>query len=342
MEAVFLSEARLGILKARVEQKVEPTLTAWQELEAAADEALDREPHAPAEWFVPLYYEDGEGHVKAKQGLQDDANAAYSLALAYRITDDIRYARAAVRLINAWGTEVKSLKSGEDSGLSFSYHFPALIFAASLLESAECWPVNEQAVFKRFVREKALPINTMARDNNWGNWGLVLVLACAAYTDDQALFDAGATRWKEFIESQIADDGHLIHEVNRAGNKRKGDYGIWYSNFSLFPQTIAAEILRVNGVDLYDYESPSGRSLRQAYEWLAPWIRQPKRFPYFQGGDRKQLVGVKYVSYFEILNAHWPDPYATAVLKKKRPLSANHSAPWLTFTHGALLDESQE
>ena len=342
IKTVFISEARLRTLKSRVEHKAEPTWSAWLILKKSAESALDREPHAPTEWFVPFFYEDPDGHTKAKEGLQDDANAAYSLALVYRMTDDERYAQVAARLINAWGAEVKNLKREEDSCLSFSYHFPALIIAASLLKDSESWPTGEQEAFRRFVREKALPLNTMSRKNNWGNWGLVLVLACAAYTDDPSLLERGATRWKEFTESQVAADGHLIHEVNRGGFGRKGDSGLWYSNFSLLPQTIAAEILRVNGVDIYEYESPSGRSLRQAFEWLAPWIREPERFPYFQGGDGKQPGGAGYVSYFEILNAHWPHSDAMAVLERLRPLSARHSTPWLTFTHGDLLNDARE
>ena len=51
------------------------------------------------------------------------------------------------------------------------------------------------------------------------------------------------------------------------------------------PQTLAAEIARVNGTDLYDYRSPSGRTLRLAFDWLVPYVCEPTKLPYFQGGD---------------------------------------------------------
>jgi len=334
--AVFISDDRLTLLKSRIDEKTEPTWTAWLQVKGAADAALDRQPHAPTKWHVPYYYEDPEGHAGAKQGLQDDANGAYALSLAYRMTGEEEYARATARLLNAWATEVEILERTQDSGLSFSYHFPALIFAADLIEDSPSWPEPDQRAFKDFVRKKAIPQNTMEKDNNWGNWGLVLVMASAAHLDDKGLFEQAVSRWKEFIEEQIADDGHLVHEVNRGGFGRKGDYGMWYSHFSLMPQTIAAEIARVNGVYLYDYVSPSGRSLRLAFEWLVPWVCEPERFPYFQGGEVRKLVGVQYVSYFEILNVHWPIANAAAVLAKLRPLTARHSAPFLTFTHGDL------
>jgi hypothetical protein len=329
---VFLSETRLAVLRARLAAKAPPTADAYRKVRQAAEAELSRQPRAPGHWEVPGYYSNAEGHRKAKEGLQDDANAAYLLALVYRMEGDERFAQAAARLVNGW-TKVQTLSQKDDSGLSFSYHFPALIFAADLLKRWKGWPAAEQEAFRRFVREKALPQNTMAAKNNWGNWGLVLVLASAAHLGDRDLFDTGVARWKELLESQVAEDGHLIHEVTR--NNGVGDYGIWYSNFSLMPQTLAAEIARVNGPDLYEYRAPNGRTLRSAFDRLAPWARRPATFPFFKG-DPKKLHGADYVSYFEILNARWPNADATAMLEQLRPLTAQHAAPALTFTHGGL------
>jgi hypothetical protein len=330
---VFLSETRLAALRARLAAKVPPTADAYKKVRQAAEAHLDRQPHAPDHWEVPGYYSNAEGHRKAKEGLQDDANAAYLLALVYRMEGDERFAQAAARLVNGW-TKVQSLSQKDDSGLSFSYHFPALVFAADLVRRWKGWPAAEQEAFRRFVREKALPQNTMSAKNNWGNWGLVLMLASAACLGDRDLFDKGVARWKELLESQVAEDGHLAHEVTRNGGK--GDYGLWYSHFSLMPQTLAAEIARVNGADLYEYRAPNGRTLRSAFDRLAPWARRPATFPFFKG-DPKELHGTDYVSYFEILNARWPNADATAMLESMRPLTAQHSAPALTFTHGGLL-----
>ena len=165
-----------------------------------------------------------------------------------------------------------------------------------------------------------------------GGFLLVLVLACARYLGDDELLNRGEQRWKELLDRQIDDHGHLHHEVRRSGGMR----GIWYSHFSLLPQTIAAEILRVAGRDLFDWRSPDGHMLRQAFEPLAAWSRDPASFPYWDG-DPDQLTGVTYFSYFEILNERWPNAHAAALLRESRPMTARHSAPVLTFTHGGLL-----
>ncbi len=332
-QAVFLTQARIDTIKQRIAENEEPAFTAFQALKKSAEGQLNRKPHAPEHWYVPGFYNDAEGHTNAKRGLQDDANAAYELALYYCITGEERYAVSSVRLIDAWATNLKTASDKDDSTLSFSYHFPALIFAADLLRDYPGWPQASQQRFKDFVRDRAIPLNTMDRKNNWGNWGLVLVLASAAYLRDEALMDTCIARWKEFIEIQIAEDGHLPHEVHRSEGMR----GIWYSHFTLMPQTIAAEIIRVNGVDLFEYESPGGRTLRQAFERIAPWTHHPETFPYYKD-DPQKLTGTTYVSYFEILNTHWPNPDATAMLESLRPLTARHSAPALTLTHGELIN----
>jgi hypothetical protein len=331
---IFLSPERLEMLKSRLAQHVEPTWTAFQRLRQEADEQRQRQPSVPEDWYVPGYYRDAAGHRRAKNTLADDANSSYTLALCYRMTGDEEYAHTAATLIDAWATHLKRLWPFEDSQLSFSYHFPALILAEDLLQETSLWSLAQRETFRNFVRYKALPMNTMRRANNWGNWGLMLVISCAVCLGATALFERGVRRWREFIEYQIAEDGHLIYEVSR--NDGKGDSGIWYSHFSLMPQTLVAEIAHINGVELYDYVSPSGHRLRQAFDRLAPWANDPASFPYYKGADPSKQESTDYVGYFEILNVRWPNSNAIEMLQRLRPLSATHCTPHLTFTHGNL------
>jgi hypothetical protein len=330
---VFLSPARLARLRERIAARREPTWSAYGQMLAEADAQLARAPHVPETWYIPGYYTDPQGHIQSKEALAGDANAAYTLALAYQLSSGEHYARAAARLAAAWSVGPKKLRHENDSTLSFSYHFPALIFAEDLLRGSPAWDGAQAAAFRAFIIERALTLNCMERENNWGNWGLVLVLAVAASAGLPQLFAQGAARWKEFIERQIAPDGHLPLEVGR--NHGRGEHGLWYTHFSLMPQTLAAEILLVNGVDVYDYVSPrAGVGLRAAYERAAPWARDPATFPYFKGSDVREQSGTDYVSYYEILHPRWPNPDAAAMLSALRPLTATHCAPWLTLTHG--------
>ncbi len=329
---IFLSPERIDAIKERVRLRQEPTYGAFEKLQADADQALTAEANAPKVWYVPRFYADAQGHKDAKLGLRDDANSAYALALMYQITGNAEYGKGAARYLDSWVETVEETSAKDDSKLSFSYHFPPFIFAADLIDDSESiWPKSNQEAFREFLRNKAIPMNTMERQNNWGNWGVTMTMAAAVYLRDQDLFDQTAERWKALTRDQIADDGHMRHEVSR---QEGGDRGIWYSHFSLMPQTISAEIARLQNIDLYDYRSPEGRSLQLAFETLTPWAHHPETFPYYKGDDPSKQHATDYVSYWEILNARWPNEDATAMLEGMRPLTAEHSAPYLTLTHG--------
>lgn len=330
---VLVTDERISLLRRRIARRVEPTYSAWLDLQRYVREHEDHTASVPARWYVPGYYRDSEGHRRAKAGLMEDANTAYAFALYCRLSGQERYGRAAADIISAWTTGLDSISYEDDSTLSFSYHFPAMIYAADLIERAGLLSEDQDEAFRVFLRQKALTLSTIKARNNWGNWGLLLSVSVAAYVHDAALAVRCVRRWKEFIGEQIAEDGHLHHEVRRNG----GRSGLWYSHFSLMPQTLAAEVLRVNGVDVFDYVAPNGRSLRSAFVRLADWSRRPETFPYWDG-PTERLSGRDYYSYFEILVAHWPDENAKALLRRSRPMTARHSAPLLTLTHGDPLD----
>ncbi|MFE5309591.1 alginate lyase family protein [Isoptericola sp. NPDC056605] len=344
---VFLGEAKLAELRDRVTRN--PQDIAWQDVLAQAERAVSRDAQAPEIWEVPPFYAGADANRAAKHALLDDANQAYAAGIAYSVTGEEVYAEAAAKMIRAW-SHVQEVRTTEDSGLTFSYHFPAMIFAADLIDDYDGFSAGDRAAFTAFLRGGSLNANTMDRTNNWGNWGMVLVIATAAYLEDEALFQTAVHRWKYFVEHQIDADGTLPLEISR--NDGTGSHGIWYTHFTLQPQTIAAEIALVNGVDLYDYRSPSGRSLRQAYEAVSGWVAEPETFPVWQG-DPSGMTNVRTieyvfdgrqvrestVSYFEILNAHWPSEAADSVLVADRPVSTLHTSPYLTFTHGPAVVE---
>ncbi len=92
---------------------------------------------------------------------------------------------------------------------------------------------------------------------------------------------------------------------------------------------------------LYDFKSSNGRRLKQAYEKIAEWNRNLDSFAYWKG-DPTKLTGVRYSSYFEILNTQWANDDASKLLGRYRPMTANHSAPFLIFTHGTPLTRGFE
>ncbi len=342
-EGVFISNARLAALRGAIAARDPVVYPAALKLREAAEAALASEPSPPEDgiWRVPGFYQDKEGHRQAKESLKDDANCAYTMALMYRITGDARYGEGAKRNVLAW-TRVRGLSPEADSPLAFSYHFPSMIFAAGLLRGTGVWDREAEERFRSYLerirseyrRTQSWRWPTWTRENNWGNWGMVLGMSAAVYLDDREWFDAMVERWKLLLDRGIDEKGEAHHEVRR--NHNTGTHGIWYTHFTLHPQTLGAEIARLQGVDLYGYTSPSGRSLRQAYETLIPWVDNPRSFPYFRGRDLSGLHHVHAISYFELLQTRWPDRRVERLLQSHRPLDTIHSSPHTTATHGAL------
>lgn len=346
---VYLSDARIGILRDRVEKQQEPNFTAWKEVLKAADAALVATPPlVPSSLRSFSPYKDPKNHEanKGSNTFTRDAQAAYRLALAYRITGDERYASGAVLLLNAWSNGLKVIEAKhQNTALNVSAALPCYIIAADLLSKSPSFTQADRAAFTTFLRNVVLPSDSaglaMKRTNNWANFGTLLAMTAGSYLDDRVLFDRGVSRWKQLVESQMDADGTLKEEVSRPGgtDKTPGAMGLWYSNFSLFPATVAAEVARVNGVDLYGYRTTSGKSLKLAFEKTLPWIKDPKSFTYYKGtGDPANLTGRFLIPHFEMLVPRFSSPLAMEILKAHRPVRTNHCVPDETFTHGDLID----
>lgn len=347
---VLVSDARVAAIATRIAAGEQPQASAYTRLLTAADAGLERAPAPPETFFVPFFYNDPTAHRAARDGLQNDANTAYELALAYRLSGDVRYGDHAAQFIDAWTTTVECVRTREDSALAFSYHFPAFVHAAELLRGTSVWSPASESVFAGFLRETAMPVagSILHRTNNWGSWALETTTAAAAYLGDEEGLGAAHARAVELLEHQIDASGHLPEEVGR--NNGVGDYGIWYTHFSLLPLFLVAETLSVHGYEVHGYVNANGRGLADAANAAAGWVADPASFPYYSG-DLTKLANVRTIdylrdagvtahsmSYFELAQNHFPTDARAALLAEEGPMTTIHSAPYLSLTHGGLAD----
>ncbi len=342
-QGIFISEERITQLRDRINSKTEPNFSAWLQVKKACDEGLSKEPHAVAKWAIPGFYDGHADHENAVDGLHKDTTLAYDEALCFQISRDSKYAKESARLIDAWAMTLKEADpSLADTKLSMNEFFSPMIVAADLLENSGAWSEVQKIRFHKFISEIVLPLNTMEpKTNNHANWGVLLVLCIAAYNDDLALFEKAEARIKALMDLQIGADGTMQLEVDRSDNKNwhggpnRGKNGLWYSNYALTAMTMSAEVLRLNGRDLFEYKTASGKSMRLAFEKTARWDRYPEEFPFYQS-NHGDLMGAHAVSNFEILNQHWKNENATDLLEELRPLTSAAGMPHLTLTHGGF------
>ncbi len=100
---VLNSPERIAEVARRADRGVEPQASGFDRLMADVSAGMARTPAPPEVFFVPFFYNNPTAHRAARDGLQNDANTAYQLALAYRLTGDESYGAHAAEFIGTDG-----------------------------------------------------------------------------------------------------------------------------------------------------------------------------------------------------------------------------------------------
>lgn len=184
--------------------------------------------------------------------------------------------------------------------------FSAYVLAAVMVRADSQW---HDATFKSFLRERVLPLSAASRPNNFGNWGVLLEASSAAYLNDRRLMEQAMNRWRALMFSQVSPDGSMTAEICRSnttdlcGGPDKGVNGLAYTHYTLLPTTLAAEVFRNAGFNVY--AGDAGQRLALAYARAAGWTVHPETFPYY-ASNGGQLIGVRNAAYFRILQRRVP------------------------------------
>lgn len=291
----------------------------WDGLLSQCEAALKVEGKPVADFSPPPHYGPNGVQADAKdspnRALQRESLAVYRLAQCFAISKDARYSTKAEQLLDGWAhtTERIGTLQGADE---FNFNFPYALMGAYLLQRDANWTDRN---FSDFVRKIVVPANNSDKPNNHGNWGVLLLATAGGYLDDPTILGQARQRWLELMRSQVADDGSLPLEICRSdtsnwcGGPTKGIRGIAYTHYALFPTTLAAEIFRNEGKDVYS--TPEGELLCKAYHQAAKWTLHPQTFPYYASNNGK-LQNINGVDYFYVLQRRCPSPEGAAVLKQ--------------------------
>jgi Alginate lyase len=257
-----------------------PWDAAYQQVLDEAEGGLSRTPVPTADFNIPFYYADPTASQAAKEGLRQDALAAYALALGYQLADTSakrsQYASKAVEILDAWATVNKSV-SGSDGNLVVIYTGVPLLYAADLVMNYEGWDAAERSALLGWVTSVFLPSSNAIKNNvnNWGDWGTLGAVASDGLLKDTSGVVFESDRIKQRIETEIADNGELPEE-----NKRTNS-GMWYTFFAMTSMTTASQIvLNVTGENLFAYSAPNGRSIKLALDKEFFYALHPDQWPY--------------------------------------------------------------
>ncbi len=270
-------------------------------------------PNPDTEDGLPWIRKDGQVNPDTRGDHTDQVRSSemfssvQTLALAYYFSGQERYAEKAYQHIHAWfideetlmnpninyGQAVPGSVDGRAAGIIEFVGVGKLITALQILEGDSILSQNEVLTMKQWMTDMVTWLTTHEyalkennSNNNHGTWYDYQVLGMYMYIGDTAKALAKAESIKtRRIATQIAPDGSQPEELGRTKS-------VNYSTMNLRGLSYLSLMAEKVGVDLWNYETSDGRSIRRAYEFLVPYIMKTKSWSWDQitgGGAASSL-----------------------------------------------------
>jgi hypothetical protein len=222
---------------------------------------------------------------------------ATTLAAAWFITGKQEYAEHAANMLRVWFVDsstrmnpnmsfseaIRGRNAGRGAGIMGLAQLPTILDAVILLRSSKYWSVADEAEvvswgrsYLNWLRTSPNGIDEQDAPNNHGTWYDVQLASLALFTGlpDTAKRIIEAAKSMR-IASQIEPDGRMPKELERTR-------GIGYSSFNLLAMASLATIAGHVGIDLWHFETPDGRGIRKAIDWIVPYYEGARKWEYQQ------------------------------------------------------------
>lgn len=244
---------------------------------------------------MPYIRKDGQTNPEVKDYMDKEymprlCSEAQTLALAYYFSGENRYAEHAAKLLRVWFLDsatrmnpnlnfaqaIKGVNTGRGAGLIDSRHFIKVVDAIGLLRDSKYWKETDQQGMKKWFNDflnwmqtSKNGVDEMNADNNHGAFYDAQRLSMALFIDNKELAGKIVLNAADRLDKQMNNEGLFPKELART-------ISLHYSTFVLNAFFTIAQMADKAGIDFWSMTTPSGKSLKKAFETLKPYLVQEK------------------------------------------------------------------
>lgn len=264
---------------------------------------------------LPYIQRDGETNPESESvidhaNLQKVIKSVETLGLAYFYTVNEEYAEHATTILRTWflnpetkmnpnlnfGQIVKGKNVGRASGLIDVRGLADLVDGVGLLAGSKSWTNNDQQALVAWFTEyldwlqtSKIGMQEAQSDNNHGVWFDVQRTSIAMFVGKSELARSILEEAKKKrIAQQIEPDGTQPRELARTRSMH-------YTAFNLEALSHLALIGDHLGKNLWNYQSPDGRSIHKALDWFLPYYTGEQEWTH------KQIDTYKKDAFYPVL-----------------------------------------
>ena len=349
---VGVSRAQLDFVKAKVQAGAQPWTNAYNQAKNSAYGSLSRTPTPRAVVECGPYSQPNYGCTNERQ----DAIAAYTDALIWYISGDVRYAQKSIELMDAWSATIRD-HTNSNAPLQTGWAASSWPKAAEIIKHAYGnWPNSGR--FGTMLRNVYVP-EIINGSNSNGNWELTMIEALqgiGVFLEDRAIYDKAISLFSYRAPAYVylASDGALPKTVPSQNlNTRDKIVSYWqgqgtfvtgltqetcrdfvHTGYGISAISHVLETGRIQGIDMYPQY---GERLRQALGFQSRWERNLEPVPsWLCGGTVKRGLGPITEVGYNALHTRLGIAMANtqALTESKRPAGSNNLfVAWETLTH---------
>lgn len=246
---------------------------------------------------LPYIRKDGQTNpevkeYKDKEYLPKLCESVHTLGLAYYFSDENSYAEHAAKLIRVWflddatrmnpnlnfGQAVKGHNTGRGAGMIDTRHLVKVVDAIGLIKGSKYWKKSDQqgmekwfTDFLHWMQTSKVGLDEQDSPNNHGAWYDAQRLSMALFVENKNLAKEIVLSAQQRLDSQMNDQGFFPKELERT-------ISLHYSVFVLDAFFNIAQMSDDAGMDFWNYVSPTGKSLKKAFEAIKPFLLKEKEW----------------------------------------------------------------